>query len=75
MYVCYNESKYKRKNRQNHTFLSDHKIILIVGVVGVAKLAVGGNFKLHEFMTELASMANIVSTEERIRCHVCVQLN
>ena len=44
--------------------LSDHRIVLVVRVVGVSHLSVGSEFKLEELVTELALVADVVSDVE-----------
>lgn len=40
------------------TFFPDHRVLLVVGVVGVTELPVRAELELHELMTELAAVAN-----------------
>jgi len=44
--------------------LSDHRVVLVVRVVGVSHLSVGSEFKLEELVTELALVADVVSDVE-----------
>ena len=53
--------------------LADHGVVLVVGVVGVAELAVGAELELEELVPELALVPHVVpQVELRItaaRCH------
>jgi hypothetical protein len=41
--------------------LSDHRVILVVGVVGISELSIGTELKLEKLVTELPSMPNVVT--------------
>lgn len=43
------------------TFLADHLVVAVVGVVGVPQLAVRPELELHELMPKLALVAHIVT--------------
>lgn len=40
------------------TLLADHRVVLVVGVVGVAQLAARAELELHELVAELAAVAH-----------------
>lgn len=44
--------------------LADHRIVLVVGVVGIPQLAVRPELKLQELVTKLALVADIVANVE-----------
>ena len=44
--------------------LSDHGIVLVVGVVGVSHLSIGSELELKELVAELALVADVVSNVE-----------
>lgn len=63
------DSHSKRSNLLSQsppTFFTDHGVLLVVGVVGVAQLAVGLELELHELVAELAAVAN-TNTTRRVR--------
>ena len=49
------------------TFLADHCIILVVGIVGIAKATIRSYLELQKLMAELAFVANVVSAVEVVR--------
>ena len=44
--------------------LPDHGVVLVVGVVGVAKFAIGTKFKLEKLVTEFALVSDVVAQVE-----------
>ena len=50
-------------------FLADHRVVLVVRVVGVAQLAVGAELELEELVTELALVADVVPEVEVLARH------
>lgn len=44
--------------------LPDHRVVLVVGVVGVAQLAVRAELELEELVPELALVADVVADVE-----------
>lgn len=49
--------------------LADHRVVLVVGVVGVAQLAVRPELELEELVAELSLVAHVVAQVELIRIH------
>lgn len=45
------------------TFFADHRVLLVVGVVGVAELPVGAELELHKLMAELAAVADAAQAQ------------
>jgi len=51
--------------------LSDHGVVLVVGVVGVSEFAIGPKLELKEFVTELAFVPDVI-TKIEIALHLLI---
>jgi hypothetical protein len=49
---------------RDEDLLADHGVVLVVGVVGVAELAVGAELELEELVPELALVSHVVAQVE-----------
>lgn len=56
-------------------FFPDHRIVFVVGVVGVAELAIGSKFKLQKFVAELAFVAHVVTDVKILRHYFLIELS
>lgn len=55
--------------------LADHGVVLVVGVVGIAELAVGPELELQELVPELPLVANVVPEVELSAVFPCRHLS
>jgi len=49
------------------TFFADHRVILVVGIVGIAKATIRSYLELQKLVAELAFVADVVSAVEVVR--------
>jgi hypothetical protein len=49
------------------TFFSDHGIVFVIGVVGIAQTTIGSDLKLHVLMAEPSLVTHVVSAVEIVR--------
>lgn len=49
------------------SFLADHCVVFVVGIIGVPKLAIRAKLELQEFMSKLSFMSNVVTYVEVCR--------
>src|SRR4051794_30326696 len=55
--------------RADAHLLADHRVVLVVGVVGVTQAAVRPKLKLHEFVTKLALVASAAAAHTHTHTH------
>ena len=59
-----NSSQFVHDGLVNKSLLTDHGVILVIGVVSVTQFAVGSEFKFEKFVAELSLVTDIVSEVE-----------
>ncbi len=52
---------------RHERLFADHRVVLVVGVVGVAEFSVGSELELEEFVPELALVADVITQVEIVR--------